>query len=285
VKNKQIDLALAFLESQPGSAASVLEQQPIEDVVEFIRDIPFAHAALVLEKMLPHYIASLCTHLDPSISASFLSKMDIIQVAAVMRNLDIGLRNDVLNFLSERKKTECKLLLYYVEEDIGAWMSTKVMTLPDDCSVREAILRIKKSRDLIDTDELFIVDRNRKLLGVVGVNNLLRANSDNSIISVMKQNPGAMLGRTSLVSAENHPLWIKHDTIAIVNANHQFMGTLRHLDLRKGLAAISNTVDKPNEGEGGTEIWGLYGTSLIALLDTVGEMAKQKSDKEDKYEN
>ena len=50
---EKVDLALAFLQSQPDAAAAILEQQPLEQVAEFLGILPHTYGALVLAKMLP----------------------------------------------------------------------------------------------------------------------------------------------------------------------------------------------------------------------------------------
>jgi magnesium transporter len=273
MSNKKIDLALAFLQSQPDSAASVLEQQPIEYVAEFLRNIPFAHAASVLKRMLPQYTAAICKQLEPNVSANFLSEMDISLIAAIMRYSDKGLREKILKLLPERSKIACNLLLLYTEDEVGAWMMTGVMTLPDDCTVQKACQRIGAEQDIIDTDAIYVVDRQRRIQGSIVITKLLRAAPETPIMSVMKKNPYVISGRTAIISAINHHAWTKGDTVAIINNNHQMVGILRHVDLRRGLDEISNTITRPNNSDTITGVCEAYGASLLALLNIVGEAA------------
>jgi len=265
------------LKSQPASAAAVLEQQPIEYVAAFLRDTPHTYAVEVLKNMLPQYIATVCKQLEPATCASFLSLMDISLVATVMRHFENGLGNEVLELLPKRSKIACKILLQYNEELVGAWMVANVLKLPNDCTVKEACIRISSGQDMVDTEAVHVVDRERQLQGVVNVANLLRVAPDTQITLVMKKNPDAISGRTALISALNHPVWAKRDTVAVINRNNQMVGILRHVDLRKGLDAISNTViTKPNGSDPLTGILEVYGNSLLALFNTVGESAKTK---------
>ena len=102
--DQKIDLALAFLQSHPDAAAGILEQQPLEQVVAFIQTIPHTHAALVLEKMLPHYTARLCNALDPITCAGFLSTMPASLVAAILRCCGKKVRKKILEHLPEKTK-------------------------------------------------------------------------------------------------------------------------------------------------------------------------------------
>jgi Mg/Co/Ni transporter MgtE len=271
--NHKIDLALAFLQSQPGSAAAVLEQQPVDYVSEFLKDVPYTHAAAVLRKMLPQYVARICNNLDPAVSASFLSAMEVSQVAAIMRHSDKGLNKEILELLPERTKIACKLLLTYAENVVGAWMEVNITTLPDDCTVEEALSRLASEDTIINSDAVHVVDRERKLQGLVGVANLLRTSSNTPITKVMEKKCDAISGRTALMTAANHPVWAHQDTVAVINRNNQMVGVLRHTDLRKGLDGISSTITASSGNDPLTGIYEVYGRSLLALFSTISEAA------------
>lgn len=268
-----VDLALAFLQSQPISAAAVLERQPAEDVASFLRDVPFSHAAPVLKRMLPQYVASVCQRLEPAVAASFLSEMNSSLVAAIMRHSDEDSSKAILELLPERTKIACRLLLHYSEEAVGAWMVANIMTLPDACTAQEACARLASEQDVIDTDAVHVVDREGRLQGVVGVTRLLRAAPDTSILSIVKKNPEAISGRSALISAIDHPVWTRRDTVAVINRNQQIVGILRHVDLRKGLDEISNAIAKPSGSDPLAGVLEVYGNSLLALFDMVCESA------------
>ncbi len=271
--NHKIELALAFLQAQPGSAASVLEQQPVTYVSEFLKDVPYTHAAAVLAKMLPQYAARICKNLDPSVTASFMSAMEISLVAAIIRHSDKNQKKKVLELLPERAKIACKLLLNYSENAVGAWMVANVATLPDDCSAGEALSRLTSEDSVINSEAVYVVDRERKLQGLVKVINLLRTSPNTPVQKVMKKKCDAISGRTALISALNHKVWAHQDTVAVTNRNNQMVGVLRHADLRKGLNDMSSTMAQSSAGDPLTGLYEVYGKSLYALFRTIGDAA------------
>lgn len=269
---QKVDLALAFLQLQPASAAAVLEQQSAEQVAAFLHNISHIQAAAVLKRMLPRYSASVCRELQPAVAARLLSEMDIGLVASILRHSDDSLTKEMLGHLPERIKIACKLLLHFPEEAVGAWMVTNIVTLPDDCSAQEARARLTSAQDVIEIDTIHVADRERKLRGVIGVTELLRAAPETPIVSIMKKNPGAISGRAALLSAVKHPVWAHRDAVAVINRSHHMIGILRHVDLRRGLDRISNTISESSSGSPLSGICEAYGTSLLALMTTVGEV-------------
>ncbi len=271
--NHKIDLALAFLKSQPGSAAAVLEHQPADYVSEFLKAVPYTHAAAVLRKMLPQYAARICNNLDPAVFASFLSAMDVSLVAAIMRHSDKEQNKKILELLPARTKIACKLLLNYAEDAVGAWMVANISTLPDDCTVEEALSRLTSEHAVVNSDAVHVVDRERKLQGLVNVVNLLRTSSNTPITKIMGKKCDAISGRTALISAANHTVWAHQDTVAVTNRNNQMVGVLRHADLRKGLDNTSSTITKSSGSDPFTGIYEVYGSSLLALFSTISDAA------------
>lgn len=270
--NKKIDLALAFLESQPAVAAEVLERQPVETVAVFFNQIPHTYIAPVLVKMLPQYAARLCLLLDVELSVGFLSKIEVSMAAAILRHSKPEVRKKILSLLPDKTKIACKLLLSYSEDSVGAWMVAHIATLPNDCTVGDALKRLAEQEASMDADAIYVVNRERQLQGWVKAVMLLRANPEASIASVMQQKPGMLQARASLFSVNNHDGWLLHDTLPVVNRNNQLVGMLRYVDLRKGLEHIDTAIEAVNGDEHVSNIFKLYGESLLVLFNVMGEM-------------
>lgn len=276
MNSRKIDLAIAFLQSQPSSAAGVLEQQSVEQVAMFLSEISYAHAAMALGNMLPQYAARICQHVEPAVAAAFMSEMDASLVAAIMRHLDSEKSLSILELLPEKTKLLCMFLLYYQEDAVGAWMIANPPVVPCECTIEEARERFI-TESLIDIGVIHIVDRDRHLHGVLGISTLFSAAPSTQISTVMDTNFATISGRASVKSAIEHPGWSRCDTLAVNNRSQKFVGVIRHVDLRRGLKATSNIVSKPLASDPLSGIYEVYGKSLLALLNTFGEAVSSGS--------
>jgi len=274
---QRVDLALAFLQSQPGAAAAILEQQPMAQVAEFLSGLPHTYGALVLAKMLPQYTARLCRIFKPTIAAGLLSEMDISLVATIMRHCRSDLCRQLLELLPDKTRLACRLLLNYSEDAVGAWMSANVSTLPDECNVEQALTRIAEDRQAIDNGMSLVVDRQRHLKGTVTQVALLRAPTTTPITSIMLRSSESISARTALKSAIDNPLWADRDSIPVTNRNQKLVGILRHQDFRKGLAQISNQIGQPQNSDPIAGIFEVYGSSLLILFATLSDIVSSKS--------
>jgi len=274
---EKVDLALAFLQSQPGAAAAILERQPLEQVAEFLSSLPHTYGALVLEKFLPQYTARLCRYLEPTIAAGMLSAMDISLIAAVIRHCRSDQCRQLLELLPDNTRLATRLLLNYSEDAVGAWMHANVSTLPDDCSVEDAIGRIREEQLVLEIGFTLVVDRSRNLQGRVTLTELLRAPGTTALTAVMTRDSRSISARTALKSAQDNPLWREQDSIVVTNRNQKLVGVLRHADLRKGLEQISTSIIQPHGVEALGGLLEAYASSLLVLFATLGDLAIGRS--------
>jgi magnesium transporter len=267
----KIDLALAFLQSHADQAAAILEQQPMDQVAEFLMQVPLTQASAVIQKMLPQYAARLCKSLPTSTSAGLLAGMDFSSIVAIIRHSEVDIKKQLLGSLPDKTTIACRLLLNYPEDSAGAWMLTNITTLPDDCSIEEALARLIDDKEATTVDTTYVVNRSKIIKGSVTSIDLLRATTNSAISMVMHKNPEAISARTSLISAVNYPVWNNHGTIPLVNRNQQLVGVLQHADMRKGLNQIAATITPSESSNPVSGIFEVYGHSLIALINTVAE--------------
>jgi Mg/Co/Ni transporter MgtE len=227
--------------------------------------------------MLPQYGARICRSLQPTVAAGILSNMDTSLIAAVMRQCDNELGGRLLDLLPDKTRLACRLLLNYSEDAVGAWMNANVSTLPVECSVEEAMQRIRREQQAFDIGHYLVVDRERYLHGTVTPTALLRAPSKTPVTSVMSRDNSAIAARTALKTALDNPLWAERDTVPVVNRMQKLVGILRHLDLRNGLRQISISIQKPRGADPVSGIFEVYGNSLLILFSTLNDISRDRS--------
>jgi predicted transcriptional regulator len=73
-----------------------------------------------------------------------------------------------------------------------------------------------------------------------------------------------------LLQAAKLSCWEQGDVMPVTGTQQQFIGVLRHMDLRQGLR--QHQVPRPRESGGNDPVSGIidvYGKSLLALFDSV----------------
>jgi len=266
--SSEYGLTLAFLESLPEEAASVLEKLGPEDVAAFFENIPPELAAGVLEKMLPWPASRCLIQLKSETAASMTQAITAPQSTIFLRLIPEETRELIFAELSVSKKKTLKKLLSYPEEMIGAWMEPLVASIPSDFSAEEG-LKVSGSFKQSLGNYLFVVDRGGTYAGIVFLKDLLFAKKKSLISEIFKNDFKPLQDRASLESEKFKPEWKEFNKLPVVDRKKRLVGTLEYTDLCKGLSLNPEEHIPANIGSLVAQ-WGeVYCNSLSELVSLV----------------
>ena len=268
---RKTDMAIAFIHAYPQAAARALEQQAPEAIAALISSLPEDEAAQLLRALLPHYAAKLVGHLEADLISRLLAATEPAQAVIILRHMPGAVRKTLVEAMPVRAKAACLLLLNYAEGTVGAWMNSMAFTLPEDCSVAEALQRLAAESELQDTGPVHVLSSQRHVRGVVQLPKLIGAAAELPLSSLWEAPPEALQGRATLLSVRDNPLWISHDSVPVLNRHKQFVGTLSHARLRQGIAELASTMSTPAGSDPVSGISEVYGGSMLAVLESLGE--------------
>lgn len=271
------ELALSFLRSHADDGARALEALPAEECAQFVAALPPEDVAGALIAMLPQYAARIFNEMDSNTAAAFLARMEPGHVAAVLRYVDRRSRRSILDKLPDRLGSASRLLLNYTENMVGAWMDARVSTLPEECTVGEALARLSGDSERVNAGTVYVISRDRRLRGAVSVPELLRVAPERPLSATWNAAPEPLLARSTLLSVRDNPVWKVTDLVPVVSRSRQLVGTLSHASLRHGLAQMEPTIREPVGADAATGIWEVYGTTLLTLFDSFGELAGDRT--------
>lgn len=265
---KKLNLALTFLKTQPACAVAILEEEPVKFVLSLLKSLSFSDAAVVVGQMLPYYVARLIQFSEHAFWANILSNIDVSTITRILHNLTQADQKKILQLLPEKKAFFCGMMLSYAKNEVGAWITSNCITLPDDCNVNEARKRLIDTDHLIEIGSIYILNRQCILQGKVNMIRLLNASGDMPIMSIISKNINAIPARMPLVSAIKNNAFAHSDVVPVVNKNKEFIGLLRHVDLRNGLQSIMQGANLKSNHDLITNIYIAYTNSIMALIST-----------------
>jgi magnesium transporter len=233
-------LASAFLDRHPESAARLLETLPAEQAVEVLSSTEPALAAPVLGRMLPTTAARCAALMAPARTVEILQCLESQEAAAVLRHLERPLRANVLDALGPPRLTAVKLVLSYPANTVGAWMDPAVLALPDDLSTGDARRRLELDPQPA-RPRLYVLDRAGHVRGAVGSAVLLHTPGRRKLGSVVEP-AHALWAREGLVEAQEHDVWERNAEAPVVNRHREFVGVVSYVDLRRAQRQISGEI-------------------------------------------
>jgi magnesium transporter len=160
-----------------------------------------------------------------------LDEMSSDDRAEFFRNLGKPRRQLLLPLLAQAERNDVVRLMSFMEGTAGAIMSTEYAALPPDLGVDEALdelRRIAPKRETVYT--IYVVDRNRVLLGVASLLDLITAPPGSRVRDVMK--PDVLLLPAEADQEVVARTIAKYDLMAlpIVDAELRLLGIVTHDD-------------------------------------------------------
>lgn len=124
--------------------------------------------------------------ISPDLAAKLLAKIPPDDMADVLGDLSLDSRRNIVSYFSKEKTTEAKKLLKYAEDTAGGLMTTEVVALPENTTVEKAIEYIrKKAKEFEAVYYIYVVDRRKRLVGVVSLRELVLASPKAKLRNVM----------------------------------------------------------------------------------------------------
>jgi Mg/Co/Ni transporter MgtE len=231
-------LASAFLSTHPDVAARLLESMDPELASEVLASTPAAVAAPVLHHMLPTSSAQCAERLSESVIAALLEQLPSQAGAALVRHLPSAARDAVLKHVAPTRRAALTLLLRYPASAVGAWMEPRVLTLPEDCGIRDARERLERQEQI--EPRIYVLDRSRRIQGAVRGLTLLRSSAKGRLTSLLEA-ADSLWAREAVAQAQGRDLWEQESEAPVVNRQGEFVGVISYANIRRGL----RQADKP----------------------------------------
>ena len=142
------------------------------------------HTNIIDDDEYKAYLAEM----DPAYGAEMLSHMYADDAADVLNELDTKQRESYLGMMDVETAEEINELLSYDEYTAGSIMTTEYVAIPENSTVRSAMAILRKEAPNAETIYyIFVVDEAHRLTGVISLRDLIIADEDTLIRSIMNE--------------------------------------------------------------------------------------------------
>src|SRR5262245_48892942 len=152
--------------------------------------------------------------------------------ADLLKRLDQDVVDSLLPLVARADREDIRRLLSYPEHSAGSVMTTDYATLPPNIPVSEAISRVRQEAPHKETIYyVFVVDQDRKLVGLVSLRELILAKPTALVSDIMQREVIAV--RVDQDQEEAAKELAKYDFIAIpvVDEQYRLVGIITHDDV------------------------------------------------------
>lgn len=259
-------LARAFMESHPPRAAIVLAQMPVERAAAVLTAVPARVGASILREMTVAYASDCIDQLDAIHAAPMLAELKPGDAAGVIRALKVERREPVLEALAPGVRDPITRMLANPDGTAGAVMDTTIFHLPADIIVADARARLlRAAHELLYY--LYIVDRDRRLIGVLDIPELMHAPARDRVSALMHRDVDFLSVWVPVALVRQHAGWQRFHAMPVVDEEMHLLGAIRYQTLRK-LERDASGVREPAGLTAGAlaELFQLGTTGMVAGL-------------------
>ena len=213
-----VDRAEAFADLDDQDQAVILPQLDINDTADLLEELDDEEAADVAETLSTPFLADILDAMEPD------------KAADVLGDLPPRLAADALAEMEE--SANVIPLLVFPDETAGGLMTTHLLTLAPEITTAEAIEYLRQTTLGSDTPfYLYVVENNFKLLGIVGLRDLVIADPKRRIREIM--DPDVISAKTDLDQEDAARLMIRYDLAAmpVVDDAGSLRGVITYDDL------------------------------------------------------
>ena len=170
----------------PADIAYILEALPLDqrlmvwDLVKAERD------GEILLETSDAVRETLIAHMDEGELVAATEQLDTDEIADLAPDLPREVILDVFKGLSTGEREQLRAAMSYPEEAVGALMDFEMIEVREDVTLEVVLRYLRRLDQLPDhTDQLFVVDRDEQLQGLLPVNRLLVSDPETLVGEVM----------------------------------------------------------------------------------------------------
>lgn len=190
IKRGEIDEAVkASKELSPFKLTEIIGDFPIRKIENFLNKMKGERASKVLNEFPEEFAGDLVMEMDEDTVNSLVKQMTPSDVVDFFPHISDERKETVLSVMSPDKRKKAEKLAHYSEEMVGAHMVGDYISVPELTTVSEAITLVKESpAQMRNTDYIYVVDEDGKLLGMTTFKKLMFTNKEQPVKDVMEKN-------------------------------------------------------------------------------------------------
>lgn len=229
----------------------------VEEQQEILARVTPGSAADVFEFIPDESAAELLGELNPEVAASIISEMSSDDQADVLGELDEADLEEILRYMDERDAGEARQLMAYDDDVAGGLMMTEYFTYPKmyrASSVLHDLAQREEEFELHHVLYLYVTDRNKELLGVARIRDVILAAPDVRLAEIVRP---ALSVRDTTPLGELEDFFDEHDMTAVpvVDAEKRMLGVVRRRAVYDAVAEHAEEGYRKSQGiVGGEEL-------------------------------
>ena len=186
-KQHTVELSRKLTDMHPADIAYVLEALPLVDRLLVWDLLEADRQGEVLLEVSDAVRETLIRSMEPNELVAAAETLDADELADLAPALPQEVMQDVYLGLDTQEREQLRAAMSYPEDSVGALMDFEMVTVREDVSLEVVLRYLRRFDELPDhTDQLFVVDREEHLQGVLPLDLLLVNDPDTRVSTIMQ---------------------------------------------------------------------------------------------------
>lgn len=189
VKKESLDELQQLIDKlHPADIAHILEALPLDDRLFVWGMVKQENDGEVLLEASDAVRGTLITDMGSHELVAAAEQLDADEIADLAPDLPQDVMEDVFRSLPIAEREQLRAAMSYPEDSVGALMDFDVITVREDVRLEVVLRYLRRLEELPDhTDQLFVVDRDEHLKGVLLISKILVSDPDTLVGDVMSK--------------------------------------------------------------------------------------------------
>ena len=223
-------LTMGFVRKYPIDAARLLESMSAQEAGSLLFPLSPGLVAHVLQYVLPITSAAILRVLPENTIIESVTQMSTTSAIGIIQQSDPESQAWILGKLDPKVNASILKAFSFPDRSAGRLADPKILLFTADRTISDAIHWVR-GQPRYDTDDLFILDRQYRLLGKVPLRTLLVTDLDYPIDEIMLTHLETLPAETPFDEMLHHEFWQRAHTLPVLDSSHAFLGVIRYQSL------------------------------------------------------
>ena len=185
-KQNLVELQKKLDKLHPADVAYILEALPLEERLVVWDLVKAERDGEILLEVSDAVRETLIANMDSQELVAAAEQLDTDEIADLVQDLPQDVVAGVFQSLPVEEREQLRSAMSYPEDAVGALMDFDMVSVRDDVTLEVVLRYLRRMDELPDhTDQLFVVDRDETIKGVLPINRLIVTDPEVLVASVM----------------------------------------------------------------------------------------------------
>lgn len=277
-------LSQAYVDSDSEHAAAFLERLDPSALADYLKSLPQLKAVRLFSSLSPLAASQAFLQLETAAKTAILEEASADVCGALLRRLPEAEAAALLAKASKPRRDALRRILAYPADSAGGLMDPGYPAVMADLKAADAIAALRR-HDRNGLNDIYVIDRQHKLLGAVAPSDLLLGDPQASARKLAVPVNGALSPFADAKSLLGNPHLAERRVLPVVSKDKLYLGALPYALLVSKIIDAGKPHPHAGREDAAADLGQLFKLGVDALASFVDAKRQQQTPERDRKPN